>query len=174
VQIILKGGDKMMIKRIVIAVVLCLFVAVSVSAQQRGTPEEAKMLVEKAVAYVKANGEEKAIKEFSNPKGEFVKGDLYVFALDSKGVLLANMNVPHNVGKNIYNMPDSRGKLARKEYIDLANSKGSGWVDYHQLNPVTKKDEAKVTYVQKVGNLIIGCGAYKEDFSLPLPDQKKK
>ncbi len=128
-----------MTRKILITVILCLFVAVSVSAQQWGTPEEAKMLVEKAGAYVKANGEEKALKEFSNPKGEFVKGDLYVFAVDPKGVLLANTNVPHNVGKNIYNMLDSKGKLARKEYIDLANSKGSGWVQYHQLNPVTKK-----------------------------------
>jgi cytochrome c len=163
VQRILKGGDKMMLRKIAIAVVLCLFLAVSVSAQQRGTPEEAKMLVEKAVAYVKANGEEKAIKELNNPKSEFVKGDLYVFAVDPKGVLLANTNLPHLVGTNIYNSPDSRGKLARKEYVDLANSKGSGWVEYHQLNPVTKKDEAKVTYVQKVGNLILGCGAYKPE-----------
>jgi cytochrome c len=164
-----------MSRKILITVILCLFVAVSVSAQQqRGTPEEAKMLVEKAVAYVKANGEEKAIKELNNPKGEFVKGDLYVFAVDPKGVLLANTNLPQLVGTNIYNSPDSRGKLVRKEYVDLANSKGSGWVEYHQLNPVTKKDEAKVTYVQKVGNLILACGAYKEDFSLPLPDQRKK
>jgi hypothetical protein len=56
------------------------------------------MLVEKAVAYVKANGEEKAIKELNNPKSEFVKGDLYVFAVDPKGVLLANTNLPHLVG----------------------------------------------------------------------------
>ena len=150
-----------MSRRILIAVVLCLFVAVSVSAQQRGTPEEAKMLVEKAVAYVKANGEEKALKEFNNPKGEFVKGDLYIFVFDPKGVLLANTNLPHLVGKNVYNTPDSKGKLNRKEMVDLANSKGSGWVDYHQLNPVTKKQEAKISYVQKVGNLILGCGAYK-------------
>jgi cytochrome c len=177
VQRILKGGDKMMLKKVAIVVVLCLFLVVSVSAQQRGTPEEAKMLVEKAAAYVKANGEEKALKEFNNPKGEFLKGDLYVFVFDPKGVLLANTNLPDLVGKNVYNTPDSTGKLNRKEMVDLANSKGSGWVDYHQLNPITKKQEAKVSYVQKVGNLILGCGAYKqerEDFSLPLPDQKKK
>ena len=151
----------MMLKKVAAVIVLCLFVAAAASAQQKGTSEEAKQLVEKAVAYVKANGEEKALKEFNNPKGQFVKGDLYVFAVDPKGVLLANTNLPHLVGTNVYNSPDSRGKLARKEYVDLANSKGSGWVDYYQLNPVTKKEEAKVTYVQKVGNLILGCGAYK-------------
>jgi hypothetical protein len=37
----LKGGNKIMLKKVAIAVVLCMFVAVSVSAQQRGIPEEA-------------------------------------------------------------------------------------------------------------------------------------
>lgn len=41
----MKGGNKTMLKKVAIAVVLCLFVAVSVSAQKRGTPEEAKNLV---------------------------------------------------------------------------------------------------------------------------------
>jgi hypothetical protein len=52
----------MILKKVAIAAVLCMFVVISASAQQRGTPEETKMLVEKAVAYVKANGEEKALK----------------------------------------------------------------------------------------------------------------
>ena len=150
-----------MFKKVMISIFICLFMVTSVyAAEKRATPAEAKKLVEKAVAYVTANGEEKAIKEFNNPKGEFVKGDLYVFALDPKGVLLANVNLPKLVGTNIYNMPDSKGKLNRKEMVDLANSEGSGWVTYHQVNPKTKKDEAKISYVQKVGNLIVGCGAY--------------
>ncbi len=37
-------------------------------------------MVEKAAAYVQANGKEKALKEFNNPKGQFVKGELYIFA----------------------------------------------------------------------------------------------
>ena len=159
----MKGGDQMMLKKVMVMIVLCLFVVAAASAQQKGTPEEAKQLVEKAVAYVKANGEEKALKEFNNPKGEFFKGDLYIFAFDPKGILLANPNLPKLVGTNVYNSPDSKGKLHRKEMVDLANSKGSGWVDYYQLNPVTKKDEPKISYVQKVGNLILGCGAYKPE-----------
>ena len=47
----------MLLKRVVIAVVLCLFVAVPAFAQKT-TPEQAKKLVEQAVAYMKANGEE--------------------------------------------------------------------------------------------------------------------
>jgi signal transduction histidine kinase len=150
-----------MFKKVMISIFICLFVVTSLyAAEKRATPAEAKKLVEKAVAYVKANGEEKAIKEFNNPKGEFVKGDLYVFALDPKGVMLANVNLAKLVGTDVYDKPDSKGKLHRKEMVDLANSQGSGWVTYHQVNPKTKKDEAKISYVQKVGNLIVGCGAY--------------
>ncbi len=150
-----------MFKKVMISIFICLFVVTSVyAAEKPGTPAEAKKLVEKALAYVKANGEEKALKEFNNPKGAFVKGDLYVFALDPKGLMLANVNLPKLVGTNVYNLPDSKGKLHRKQMVDLANSQGSGWVEYNQLNPKTKKDEAKISYVQKVGNMIVGCGAY--------------
>ena len=150
----------MLLKRVVIAVVLCMFVAVPAFAQKT-TPEQAKKLVEQAVAYMKANGEEKAIKEFSDPKGQFTKGDAYIFVLGLDGVLRANVARPELVGKNVLNSPDSKGKFHRKEMVEVANSKGSGWVEYNQLNPATKQDEPKISYIQKVGNLIIGCGAYK-------------
>ena len=138
----------------------CLFIVGSVYAQDRGTPSQAKELVAQAVAYVKANGEDQAIKEFNNPKGRFVKGDLYAFAYDPKGVCVANPMFPDVVGKDLYNQPDTKGKLFRKEIVDLGNSMGSGLVDYMYLNPVTKKEELKVVYLQKVGNLVVCCGAY--------------
>jgi len=150
-----------MFKKIMILIFICLFVVTSVyAAEKPGTPAEAKKLVEKAVAYVKVNGEEKALKEFNNPNGQFVKGNLYVFALDPKGISLANSKLPKLVGTDLYNVPDSKGKLFRKEMVDTANSQGSAWVTYYQVNPTTKKDEAKISYVQKVGNMIVGCGAY--------------
>jgi cytochrome c len=150
---------KMLLKRMVIAVVLCLFVAVPAFAQKT-TPDQAKKLVEQAVAYVKANGEEKAVKEFNDPKGQFTKGDAYIFVLGFDGVLKANVARPELVGKNVLNSPDSKGKFHRKEMIELANKKGSGWVEYNQKNPATGKDEAKISYIEKVDNFIVGCGAY--------------
>ena len=149
-----------MLKKVIIAVVVCMFVAVSVYAQERGVPTQAKALVEQAVAYVKASGEEQAIKEFNNPKGKFVKGDLYVFAYDPKGVCLANPLFPNIVGKDLYQSADSKGKLFRKEIVDIGNARGSGWVDYMYWNPQNLKEELKVVYFQKVGNLVVCCGAY--------------
>ncbi|MFZ8420382.1 cache domain-containing protein, partial [Staphylococcus aureus] len=77
------------------------------------TKEQCVAFVQKAAAYVKANGKEKAMAEFSDPKGKFVEGDLYLFVYDLKGVNLAvgNGNANKMVGKNLLNLPDPDGKL---------------------------------------------------------------
>ena len=124
--------------------------------------DDAKALVKKAVAYVKYQGKEKAIAEINKPRGMFDKGEVYVFAYDLQGVMLAHPKNPTLIGKNLIAVPDSEGKLFRKEIVELANSKGSGWVDYVYLNPETKEYEHKTTYCQKEGDIIICCGAYKE------------
>ncbi len=43
----------------------------------------------------------------------------------------------------------------------VGNSKGSGWIDYKWPNPVTKAVEQKSTYVEKVDDVVVGCGIYK-------------
>jgi len=150
-----------MFKKFMIAILIGLFAMAWGYAAQKGTPEEAKKMVEQAVAYVKANGQEKALKQFNKPKSKFVKGELYVFAYDLNAVVVAHPLIPTLIGKNMFNEPDSKGKFFRKEVVELANTKGSGFVDYTYLNPVTKQEEPKTTYIQKTGDLIICCGAYK-------------
>jgi len=150
-----------MFKKIFISIFMCLFAAGTVHAQGYGvgTPVEAKKMVEQATAYIKANGEEKALQEFNKPNGKFQWRDLYVFAYDLKGVMKGHPN-PKLIGRNLYNEPDSEGKLFRREIVDLATSRGSGWVDYTYMNPMTRQEEAKITYFRKEGYLIVCCGAY--------------
>ena len=150
-----------MFKKSMILVLICLFAMAAVYAGEKATPEEAKKMVEQAVAYLKANGKGKALQEFNRADGKFVKGELYVFAYDMNGVMVAQPMNPQSVGKNLLNEPDSKGKLFRKEINELAKTKGSGFVDYTYPNPVTKQEEPKTTYIRKVGDLIICCGAYK-------------
>jgi hypothetical protein len=150
----------MILKKVAIAVVLCMLLAISVSAQQRGTPEEAKMLVEKAIAYIKANGQEKAFAEFNNPKGKFVDRDLYITVYDLKGNCLARGANPELLGKNLMNSKDPDGKNFIKERMELAKAQPSGWQDYKFMNPVTKTVEYKKFYFERYNDLIVGCGAY--------------
>jgi signal transduction histidine kinase len=150
-----------MFKKIFISIIMSLFAVGTVHAQGYGigTPVEAKKMVQQSIAYIKANGEEKALQEFNKPNGKFQWRDLYVFAYDLKGVMKGHPN-PKLIGRNLYHEPDSEGKLFRKEIVDLANSRGSGWVDYTYVNPMTRQEEAKITYFQKEGNVIVCCGAY--------------
>jgi cytochrome c len=149
-------------KKGLIIVVLGLFLSSLVGyAQATSSADEAKALIEKAIAFYKANGKEKALAEFSNPKGQFVKGELYVFIWSSTGTVLAHGTNQKLIGKDVSGLKDADGKLFVKEGMELANSKGSGWVDYKWTNPVTKKVEAKTTFVKKVDDLYFCCGIYK-------------
>jgi len=124
--------------------------------------EDAKALVKRAAAYVKYQGKERALAEITTPKGMFDKGELYVFAYDLQGVMLAHPKNATLIGQNLMNVPDTEGKLFRKEIVERAKSEGSGWVDYVYLNPETNKQEHKTTYFQKVGDIILCCGVYKD------------
>jgi len=127
-----------------------------------GSTNEAKAMVKRAAAYVKYQGRQKALEEIGKARGQFDKGEMYVFAYDMQGVMLAHPKNPELVGKNLVDVPDSDGKLFRKEIVQKARSKGWGWVDYKYLNPETKELEYKTTYCQAVADLIVCCGTYEE------------
>eukprot|EP01030_Chromulinospumella_sphaerica_P022267 gene22267-22239_t len=132
-------------------------------AADGGTPEEAVAMVKKAVAFIKANGKEKALAAFNDHKGPFVDRNLYIFAYDFKGTNLAigNGNAEKMNGKNLSEMKDVDGVYLIKKFIEIANSKGSGWVDYRWPNPSNNVIEPKTSYVERVGDMVIGCGTYK-------------
>ncbi len=152
-------------RRIVLGVLLvAMFTSVAVFAVQAATPEDAKAMAEKAMAYVKANGKDKAIAEFNNPKGQFVKGDVYIAVLAFDGVIMAHGGNPGLVGKSLFDQKDpTTGKYFVKEMIEIAKTKGSGWLEYNWVNPVTKKIQPKKAWIARVEgeDYFVNCGAYK-------------
>jgi len=138
-----------------------LAAGVGVAGEKRGTPAEAEALVKRAIAYVKANGKEKAFAEFSDPKGKFVEGDLYIFVYDMTGKCLAHGGNARMVGKDLIDLKDADGKPFVKERVDLASSAGKGWQNYKWNNPAVNKIENKTAYIEKTGDIIVGAGAYK-------------
>jgi len=61
--------------RKVLVVALAVFLVAGVAwAAGKGTAKEAKAMVEKAIAYYKANGQEKAFAEFNNQRGNSSTG----------------------------------------------------------------------------------------------------
>ena len=147
-------------KKLCVIMACSIFLSVlSLPAFGGGTPEEAKALVEKAIAFYKANGKEKALAEFSKPKGQFTKGDLYIFAYNPKGIIIAHGGDPKLVGKDFTGVKDADGKYFAREFIKIGTQ--GGWVDYKWMNYATKKVDAKTTYLKRIDDVIIGCGAYK-------------
>lgn len=126
-----------------------------------GDKDDAKALVKKAAAFLKENGKEKAFAEISNPHGKFVKGELYVFVFDPKGVMLAHGANAKLIGKNLYDLKDPDGVYFTRDILAVAK-KGGGWTPkYKFTNPATKKIANKVTYGEPVGELTVACGVYE-------------
>lgn len=130
-------------------------------AAESGSQDEAIAMVKKATALMKANGKEKAIAEYHNPSGAFRDRDLYIFVIDMLGENHANGANPRLVGKNTFDLKDADGKLFVRELIDVAKTKGNGWVNYRWPNPASKVIQQKSAYVEKLGDLVIGCGIYR-------------
>jgi len=146
-------------KRILLALLITLL---SVNLVLAASPaDQAKAMVEEAVAFFNANGKQKTLTEISTPKGKWVKGELYVFAYDLNGVVVAHPINPKLIGKNLIDVPDAAGKTFRKDIAEVARTKGTGWVDYKYKNPSTNKIEDKSTFLMKAGDVIICCGTYK-------------
>ena len=126
------------------------------------TADETKSFVERAVAHIKAVGEEKALADFTRPDGGFVDGELYMFCYAPDGTNKAHGANPSFVGKNLIGVKDPDGVAANAEIIKVGLTKGSGWVDFKWPNPVSKKVEAKSAYVMKVNDhTVCGSGYYK-------------
>jgi cytochrome c len=154
-----KGKD---MKKIMAIIAAIMFVAsLAGSAHAEGKADEVKALVKKAIEYLKANGKEKAIAAFNDQKGEFCKGELYIFVVDSKDcITMANGGNPKLNGRSYCDMKDADGKFFQKEFITVG-LQGGGWVEYKWTNPETKKIAPKTTYVENLNGLIVGSGYYK-------------
>ena len=146
----------------VVVAVSLLVTLISCSLAYASTEAEAKSMVEKAIAYYKANGKEKAFQEINNTKGQFVKGDLYVFVYDMSGKCVSHGFNEKLIGKDLVEMKDPDGKLYVKERLEIAKSKGKGWQDYKFTNPTNKKIERKTAYIEKADDFVFGCGTYKQ------------
>lgn len=151
-----------MIARTATVLLLCLGFAVQAAAPAaKSEKDRAVDMVKAAAELVGKVGPDKALLEIGRADGPFVEGELYVFAYDLNGVIVAHPRNAKLVGKNMLEVPDVDGKLFRKEIVEVARTKGTGWVDYKYKNAETGKVEEKTTWVRKVGNLVLCCGVYR-------------
>ena len=137
------------------------FANVTHAKDEYANADEAVAMVNKGVAFIKANGKEKGYAEISNKAGQFVDRDLYLTAYALDGMVLAHGANAKMVGKNLIDLKDIDGKPFVKERMELARAKSSFWQDYKFTNPVSKKVEPKRMYCEKLDDSVICGGIYK-------------
>src|SRR2546427_8689672 len=127
---------------------------------ERGTPAEAKAMLQQVVAHYQEVGRKQALADFNAKKPPFGDRDLYVVCIGPNGIITANGGFPQYVGLSPDVLKDADGKPVGKAIWDLGNSKGGGSVQYRWINPVSGKTEPKVFFGEKVGDDVCGVGAY--------------
>jgi cytochrome c len=133
-------------------------------AQERGSADEAKALVEKGLAHVKAVGPEKAYADFNDKdSGKWLNKDLYIVVLKFDGTILAHGVNKGLLGKNLIDVKDPDGKFFTREMIE-SGKKGGSWTDYGFTDPVTKKIAAKSSFTKAIPGqeAVLGVGIYKK------------
>jgi len=132
---------------------------------QSGTADEAKNLLTKAVAAVKAD-KAKAVEMFNKGEGGFLDRDLYVFCYNidnGKIVALGNPNAKGIMGEDVRTLKDAADKAYGLE-LYAAGQKPEGQiteVTYMFPKPTDKTPVLKASFVTREGDLGCGVGYYK-------------
>jgi hypothetical protein len=141
---------------LLLPIVALLFISVA-WADGQATPDDAKAMAIKAADYLKAVGPEKALPEFSAKDSVWHDRDLYVTVQDSKGVMVAHGTNPGLVGRSVLELKDVDGKPFNHEVQAV---KDTAWIEYKWQNPISKAVETKRQYTIRVGEYVVGVGAY--------------
>jgi signal transduction histidine kinase len=141
-----------------IALFVMVAVATLVAAQaQYGTAAEAKAMLEKAVAAVKAN-KAKALTEFTKGEGGFKDRDLYPYCGGPDGNFTAH---PTLVGKSLKDLKDKTGKPFGADMYKMAQEGKISEIGYMWPRPGQTEPVKKELYFTKVGDQICAVGFYK-------------
>ncbi|NMM37477.1 MAG: chemotaxis protein [Glaciimonas sp.] len=130
-------------------------------AIERSEAKRATELLDRAVDSLQKNGPEKSFAAFNDPKGPFIDGAYYVFAVGLDGFMYADGAAPIGLaGKNQIDLRDAAGNPLIANLLVQANKNPSGTIEYHWLNRVSNHIESKVSLYRKVGNTIVCVGYY--------------
>ena len=136
-----------------------LFTAASAAESEFATPEEAKVLLEKAVVAMKQD-EAKAREMFATGEGGFKSKDLYVWCANaSDGILTVH---PTNKGKELRDIKGKQGAPFGETIMENAAEGTIKETSYWWPRPGSDEPLEKTTYYTKVGDQICGVGYYVE------------
>ena len=145
---------------------LLVTIASVASAGEFGTRDQAKGMLDRAVAMLKSD-KTRALDLFTSGHGGFKNKDLYVFCMGPDGMLTGH---PYFMGYNLKKWKDAAGNPAGEEMYAVAKEGKYAEVLYKAPQPAGGKttvttEEAdqvdKVSFVTKIEDQICGVGYYK-------------
>lgn len=127
------------------------------------TADEARELVERAMARVEALGVDAALQEF-NDGVSFVDRDAFVYVLDRSGVCHAAAGQEALLGQSVYDRPGWTFAMAEHfmKAAQAAAARGQGWIDYTGCDPNSGAPVAKSGYIVGLNaELFLGAAIHR-------------
>jgi hypothetical protein len=153
-----------MFRRVMIGALGAIAVLFSTTAFAQGTAADAKAMLERTVAAIKAD-KAKTLDQINKGENGFLVGDLYPFCFNlSDGIIVAigNPNVKQLLGTDSRMLKDPTGKVYGPELYSAAKEGQVNEVSY--MSPKAGPDKTwvpKVSFATAVAGLGCGVGYYK-------------
>ena len=135
-------------------------------AQGQGTAGEAKAMLAKTVAAIKAD-KAKTLDLINEGQGGFLDRDLYPFCFnvsDGKNIAVASPNSKQVLGTDVRTIKDPTGKVFGPDLYAAAQMPEGQITEVSYMWPRPGSDKtpvAKVSFVTRIGDLGCGVGYYK-------------
>ena len=153
-----------MLRKVLIGALASLAMALSTAAfaqAQFGTAAEAKAMLEKAVAAVKAD-KAKALAMFNNGEGGFKDRDLQPFCFNVSDGKIVAATVPGLLGTDIRTLKDKTGRVFGEDAYKAAIEGKISEISYMFPRPGTDPTLfEKVSFVTAIADLGCGVGYFK-------------
>ncbi|WCS24733.1 cache domain-containing protein [Methylobacterium sp. NMS14P] len=126
---------------------------------------EIEALVNRAADMLETEGV-RAFEAFRRRGSAWRYGDVYLFVVDLRGIVLFNAAHPNREGHDLLRERDADGKQFHQDFIDAVTRFGSGWVDYMFPKPGQSAPSVKWSYVCATrvagAEALVGAGVYVE------------
>lgn len=147
-----------MLRKFALSTISAVALATSAfAAGEFGTSDEARAMLDSAVAAVKENKDE-ALAMFSKGEGGFKDRDLYPFCGGPDGNFSAH---PSLTGKSLMELKDKTGAPLGEDIYKTAAEGEVGEVSYMWPRPDSTEPVQKVSFVTKIGDQVCAVGYYQ-------------
>ena len=152
-----------MIFGMVLASLFVFSLTVSGFAEEKATKEECVVRCKIASELIQKIGLDAALAKINDPNGPFIWKDTYVFVFEDENCKILAHKSPVAIGYVAKDLKDVNGKLYFHEFLQVAKTKGEGWVSYMYPKTRGATPEPKTSYILKVPGekVIVGAGIWE-------------